>query len=228
MPVTYRAEPQGDWGLFDSAFGAEPLQEWLAMNDGTRLFCHVWRTNSRAMLLILHGLGAHSGWFLDMGTALDAADHPKKVTGLLLPPWDKDQSKVSVGTLLAVLPRGVFKSARSLAVAGVSKVMTTNPEAVKVLNADPYWVRAPGASFLWQITLMRGKVLRQARRVTLPALVLQAGLDRWVVAAASEATFRHLGSADKTWKWDATYARDSEFEADRSAAARWMMVLLTG
>ena len=283
MQVTYRAESEGDWGTFESASGVETAQEWLTMNDGTRLFCRVWRTSSQATLLILHGLGAHSGWFLDMGAALAArgvtvwavdhrgfgrsegprghvtdyrryledidavvdavraaqpenklfllghsmggiftthyaADHPKKLTGLLLlNPWIKDQSKVSVGTLLAVLPRGVFKSARPFAVAGGDEVMTTNPEAVKLLRADPYWVRAQSASFLWQITLMRGKVLSQARRVTLPALVLQAGQDRSVVALASEEAFRQMGSADKTWKLYPTYAHDSEFEADRSA-----------
>ncbi len=283
MQVTYRAESQGDWGTFESVPSVEATQEWVTMNDGTRLFCRVWRTDASATLLILHGLGAHSGWFIDMGNALAArglnvwvvdhrgfgrsegprghvADyrryledsdavveavraaqpetpvfllghsmgaifathyavaHPKKLAGLLLlNPWVKDQSKVSVGTLLAVLPRGIFKSARTFAVAGGPDVMTTNPEAVKLLNGDSYWVRAESASFLWQISLMRGKMLSQARRVTLPALVLQAGQDRSVVASASEGAFRQLGSADKTWKWYPAYAHDSEFEADRSA-----------
>ena len=283
MQVMYRAESQGDWGTLESAPGIETTQEWLTMSDSTRLFCRVWRTNSPTTLLILHGLGAHSGWFIDMGNALAsrglnvwlvdhrgfgrsegprghvtdyrrfladidavvdaifaaqpetrlfllghsmggifathyAADHPKKLAGmLLLNPWVKDQSKVSVGTLLAVLPRGMFKSSRPFAVAGGHEVMTTNPEAVKLLGADPYWVRAESASFLWQISLMRGKILSQARRVTVPALVLQAGQDRSVVASASEEAFRQLGSADKTWKLYPTYAHDSEFEADRSA-----------
>jgi alpha-beta hydrolase superfamily lysophospholipase len=283
MQVTYRAESEGDWGMLESAPGIETTQEWLTMSDGTRLFCRVWRTNSPATLLILHGLGAHSGWFIDMGNALAsrgmtvwlvdhrgfgrsegprghvsdyrrylqdidavvdavhaaqpktrlfllghsmggifathyAAAHPKKLAGVvLLNPWVKDQSKVSVGTSLAILTRGMFKSPRSFAVAGGPEVMTTNPEAVKLLNADPYWVRAESASFLWQITLMRGKVLSQAQQVTLPALVLQAGQDRSVVASASEELFRRLGSADKTWKWYPTYAHDSEFEAERSA-----------
>ncbi len=283
MQVTYRAEFEGDWGAFESAPGVETTQEWLTMNDGTRLFCRVWRTSGPATLLILHGLGAHSGWFIDMGNALAArglnvwavdhrgfgrsegprghvldyrryledidavveavraaqpetrlfllghsmggifatyyaADHPRKLAGiLLLNPWIKDQSRVSVGTLLAVPPLGMFQSARPFAVAGGPDVMTTNPEAVKLLASDSHWVRAESASFLWQITLMRGKVLGQARRVTVPALVLQAGQDRSVVASASEEAFRQLGSADKTWKWYPAYAHDSEFEADRSA-----------
>src|SRR5215472_18352122 len=70
MLVTYRAESQGDWGTFESTSGIETAQEWLTMHDGTRLFCRVWRTGGPATLLILHGLGAHSGWFIDMGNAL--------------------------------------------------------------------------------------------------------------------------------------------------------------
>jgi alpha-beta hydrolase superfamily lysophospholipase len=261
----------------------ETAQAWLTMNDGTRLFCRVWRANSPATLLLLHGLGAHSGWFIDLGNALAArglnvwavdhrgfgrsegprghvtdyrryledidavvaavraaqpetrlfvlghsmggifathyaADHAEKLAGLLLlNPWIKDQSKVSMGTLLAIPALGVFKSSRLFAVAGGPEVMTTNPEAVKLLHADPYWVRAESASFLWQITLMRGKVLSQAQRVRLPALMLQAGQDRSVVASATEAAFRRMGSAEKTWKDYPTYAHDSEFEADRRA-----------
>jgi alpha-beta hydrolase superfamily lysophospholipase len=283
MQVMYRAESQGDWGTFESTPGIEATQEWLTVNDGTRLFCRVWRTNSPATLLILHGLGAHSGWFIDMGNALAArglniwavdhrgfgrsdgarghtldyrryledidavveavraaqpetrlfllghsmggifathytAAHPEKLAGvLLMNPWMKDQVKVPVVTSLAILTRGVFKSSRSFAVAGGPDVMTTNPEAVKMLDSDPYWVRAESASFLLQITLMRGKALGQARRISMPAMVLQGGQDRSVVASASEEAFRRLGSADKTWKWYPAYAHDSEFEADRSA-----------
>ncbi len=292
MQVTYRVGSEGDWGVFEAAPDIETSQEWLAMNDGTRLFCRVWRTSSTATLLILHGLGAHGGWFIDMGNALAArgvnvwvvdhrgfgrsegprghitdyrrylqdidavvdairaaraetrlfilghsmggifalyyaAAHPEKLAGvLLLNPWIKDQSKVSLGTALAVAVRGMFKSSRVFPLAGGPDVMTTNPEAVKLLNADPYWVRAESAAFFWQITLMRGKVLSQARRVTLPALALQAGQDRSIVAGAASEAFRQLGSDDKTWKFYPDYAHDSEFEPDRSAldddVANWI------
>jgi len=283
MQVIYRAGAEGDWGVFEPAPGIETTQKWLTMDDKTRLFCRVWRGESPATLLILHGLGAHSGWFIDMGNALaarglnvwavdhrgfgrsegprghvtnyhrylqdiaavvdairaeqpetrlftlghsmggifaiyHAAAHPEKLAGmLLLNPWIKDQSKVSLGTTLAVVTRGIFKSPRPIALAGGSDVMTANPEAAKLLAADSYWVRAESASFFWQITLMRSKVLSQAQRVTLPALALQAEHDHSVVASASEEAFRRLGSADKTWQPLAGYAHDSEFEPDRSA-----------
>ncbi len=281
MQVTYRAEARGDWGVAAPAAGIDTVQEWLTMNDGTRLFCRRWRTSSKATLLILHGLGAHSGWFIDMGQALAerglivwvvdhrgfgrsegprghvtdyrrylgdidavvdamraaqpetrlfalghsmgaifaiyyAAGHPEKLAGmLLLNPWIKDQSNLSIGTSLAIVTRGIFKSSRAFSLAGGPAVMTTNPEAVKLLNDDPYWVRAESASFFWQITLMRSRVLSQARRVTLPVLALQAGQDRAIVASAAAEAFRQLGSADKTWKFYPDYAHDSQFEADR-------------
>ena len=63
MQVTYRVESQGDWGTFESTPDVETAQEWLTMNDGTRLFRRVWKTKSQATLLLLHGLGAHRGWF---------------------------------------------------------------------------------------------------------------------------------------------------------------------
>ncbi len=283
MQVTYRADAEGNWGEFQPAPGVETTQEWLTMGDKTRLFCLRWQTGAPATLLILHGLGAHSGWFIDMGNALAArklnvwvvdhrgfgrsegprghitdyrrylrdvdavvdairaaqpetklfmlghsmggifaihyaAAYAQKLAGLLLlNPWVKDQSKVSLGTLFALITHGIAKSPRLFAVAGGPEVMTTNPEAIKLLNADPYWVRMESAAFLWQITLMRGKVLSQAQRITMPALVLQAGRDRSVVASATEEAFRRLGSADKTLQSFPTYAHDSEFEADRSA-----------
>lgn len=285
MTVLYRSGAEGDWGIFESpAPGIALSQEWVTMNDKTRLYCRVWRAEgSPATLLIAHGLGAHGGWFIDMGNALAsrgvnvwvvdhrgfgrsegprghvtdyrrylqdldavvdavhaalpgtrlfllghsmggifatyyAAAHPEKLSGmLLLNPWIKDQSNASVGTVLAVSFRGMMKSPHLYRLAGGSDVMTVNAEAEKLLEADPYWVREESASFFWQITLMRGGVLKQAQQVNLPALVLQAGQDKSVVASASQEAFRRLGSADKTWKDYPTYAHDSEFEPDRSA-----------
>jgi alpha-beta hydrolase superfamily lysophospholipase len=60
-------------------------------------------------------------------------------------------------------------------------------------------------------------MLRLASRIVLPALVIQAGQDKSVVASASEEAYRRFGGSDKTWKTYPSYAHDSEFEADRSA-----------
>jgi alpha-beta hydrolase superfamily lysophospholipase len=284
MKVLYHVGVEGDWGTFEpAASGIETAQQWLTMDDGTRLYCRIWRAGAPATLLLLHGLGAHGGWFLDMGNALAArgvnvwqvdhrgfgrsegskghvrdyrrylqdidavvdairaaspdtrlfvlghsmggifatyyaAAHPEKIAGLvLLNPWIKDQSNVSAGTALAVALRGMFKSMRPYALAGGPEVMTANPEAEQLLKSDPYWVRAESASFFWQLLLMRGGVLKQVRRVSVPALVLQAEKDKSVIYSATEEAFRQLGSADKTWKSYPGYAHDAEFEPDRSA-----------
>ncbi len=294
MTILYRAGAEGDWGVFEPPRpGIETYQKWLTMDDDVQLYCRVWRAGAPATLLLLHGLGAHGGWFIDMGNALSmrglnvwvvdhrgfgrskgqrghittyrrflqdidavvdavhadfpgtplfllghsmgaifalyyAAAHPAKLAGLLLlNPWIKDQSKVSPGTLLAVALLGMLKSSRHFQLAGGPEVMTGNPEAAQLLAADPYWVRAESASFFWQITLMRIGVLRQARHVTLPTLVLQAGQDKAVVPDASAKAFHQLSSTDKSWKWYPTYAHDTEFESDRSAMdddiAGWIM-----
>jgi alpha-beta hydrolase superfamily lysophospholipase len=106
--------------------------------------------------------------------------------------------------------------------------MTTNPEATRMLESDPLWVRAESASFLYQIGVrMRGRAVRQARDVRVPALVFQAERDLSVVPAASQRCFRALGSTEKVWKSLPNYAHDSEFEADRSLLddeiARWLL-----
>jgi alpha-beta hydrolase superfamily lysophospholipase len=282
MQVTYQVGVEGQWGVLGPRDGIETTEDWLTMNDGTRLFYRRWRTAGSAALLILHGLGAHGGWFLDMGGELAArglnvwvvdhrgfgrsegprghvtdyrrylqdidamvdairaaqpeakvcvlghsmggifathyaAAHPEKLAGvLLMNPWVKDQGKVALGTMLAVLFRGIAKSPRPYQLAGGPDVMTTNPEAVKMLTADPIWVRAESAAFFWQILQMRNKVLGLASQIQLPVLVLQAGQDKSVVANASEEAYRRFGGTDKTWKTYPTYAHDSEFEAERS------------
>ena len=71
MTMLYQTGAEGDWGVFESsAPGIVLSQEWAPMNDGTRLYCRVWRADAPATLLVVHGLGAHGGWFVDMGNAL--------------------------------------------------------------------------------------------------------------------------------------------------------------
>lgn len=72
QPVTYDAARAGDWGIGRPPDGGQYAEEKLSLPDGANLFMRSWvqaRAESPALLL-LHGLGAHSGWFLDMGSAL--------------------------------------------------------------------------------------------------------------------------------------------------------------
>jgi len=272
---------RGEWGEMRAPDQATIATGRFMMPDGIKLFYRAWRIPSAPVLLILHGLGAHSGWFVDMGNALAerglsvyAVDHrgfgqsdgprghirnyrqllrdihvllerlqqqhpaaPLFILGhsmggilaiyvaarerrrlagiILLNPWIRDTSRVPLGILLRVLCGGLLGLSSRYRLAGGPDVMTTNPEAVAMLENDPLWVRAESASFFFQISLMRAGVLRQARRVTIPALVAQAGRDLAVVPAASYRVYERLGSADKTWKVYPDYAHDTELEADR-------------
>jgi alpha-beta hydrolase superfamily lysophospholipase len=286
--VTYQPQHVGDWGVPEAAAGGSYGTDTLAMTDGTRLFFRYWRAASERapVLALLHGLGAHSGWFIDMGNALNARglnvyvnDHrgfgrsegprghvrrarvyledlatylgevrrrhpnaPLFVLGhsmggifavytasaggsgaqtglagvILMNPWVRDASSVSPAVSLRIFGGGLVGSARPWAVAGGPEVMTTNSAAREMLDADTYWVRAESAAFLYQITLLRSAMLRRARQVRVPALVVQAGGDRAIVPAASRQCYEALGSADKTWKTYPSYSHDCEFEPDRS------------
>lgn len=285
--VRYDTARMGDWG--EPAAPGGYASETLTLRDGTSLFYRVWRAaDAQApVLVLLHGLGAHTGWFLDMGGALaergvtvyaddhrgfgrsggprghvtdyrtyladideflgeverrepgrpitvlghsmggifalyaavqDAQRPAPRVRGLILMnPWIADTGKVAPLTLVQMLLAGLRGSPKPFAVAGGPEAMTTNEEAVRMLNADGYWVRAQSGAFLFQIAVkMRGGVLKQAQQVRVPTLVLQAADDRAVVPAKSRAAYEALASQDKTYTVLQGYAHDSEFEADRA------------
>ncbi|MBF6591653.1 MAG: alpha/beta fold hydrolase [Ktedonobacterales bacterium] len=296
----YRADHAGDWGIAQERAESGYSTDTLTLRDGTPLFFRSWRAADpqAPVLVLLHGLGAHTGWFIDMGNALQARgitvyadDHrgfgrsggprghvrawrtyvedigefvsavrqwqpgsPLSLLGhsmgavfalyvaaedarsgrnqlaslLLLNPWIADTSKVGLGTQLRILFGGMRGSPTVYRLAGGSDAMTTNAEAARMLEADPHWVRAESAAFLYQIGLrMRGGALRQARDVRAPTLVLQAERDLAIVPAAARRCYETLGSREKDWKTYAGYAHDSEFEADRSALdddiAHWLL-----
>lgn len=69
--ITHRPDHVGDWGQPAAAgYGTDTL----TLPDGTPLFFRYWQTPDpqAPVLYLLHGLGAHTGWFLDMGNALQA------------------------------------------------------------------------------------------------------------------------------------------------------------
>jgi alpha-beta hydrolase superfamily lysophospholipase len=66
----YAAERAGDWGV-PTAAGYQTGT--FAAPDGVKLFYRRWlRSETAPTLVLLHGLGAHSGWFIDMGEELHA------------------------------------------------------------------------------------------------------------------------------------------------------------
>jgi alpha-beta hydrolase superfamily lysophospholipase len=241
------------------------------------------------VLVLLHGLGAHTGWFLDMGSALherglsvyavdhrgfgrssgtrghvrqgsafiddleavldevqqrqpgaplfilghsmgaifavtlaarDATNGRNRLAGMiLLNPWVADTAKTALPAVLKILFTGSTGSSRPVQLpdASATDKMTSNPEAVRMLGEDTYWVRVRTASFYYQIALrMKGQLMRRARQVRAPALVLQAGNDRSVVPTASHKCYLALGSVDKQWKLLPGMEHDSELEPDRA------------
>ncbi len=280
--MLYRPEAPGDWGQMLESDTIKTATEMLVTADECNLFLRSWVTGGNDVLFILHGLGAHSAWFIDMGNKLASQGmnvyamdhrgfgrsgglpghidnyhiyvediyfvvteilkrHPEAAIHVLghsmgaiftshfaakygstlasvlfLNPWIQDTSKTSILTTIAILFGGIFKSHRYWQLAGGTEVMTTNPEAIQMLDADSYWRRKQTASFLFQIFLMRLAVLKKAKLITNPALVMQAEADKAVVHEASHNLYETLASTDKTWKTYPGYAHDSEFEADRS------------
>lgn len=278
----YQPDAAGDWGREQASETVNVSTEMFTMADFSKVFLRSWQTDSNDILLILHGLGAHSGWFIDMGnelaqrgltvytmdhrgfgrseglaghidsydlfvedtsaiinelrkrhplgriyllghsmggifTAHVAAKHGDLLTGIIfLNPWIEDSSRLSPITTLRILVGGLRKSRRAWQVAGGHEVMTTNPEAIQMLQADTFWRRTQTSSFLVQILQMRLAVMKLAKSITIPALVLQAEEDKSVLITGTRKFYDALASSDKTWKGYPGYEHDSELEADRS------------
>lgn len=70
----YRVENVGDWGVPRAAEGGAYGTDTLRLTDGVNVFLRYWlAADPRAPVLVfLHGLGAHTGWFIDFGNELNA------------------------------------------------------------------------------------------------------------------------------------------------------------
>lgn len=279
--MRYSPEARGDWGHMHGGPEVMIATEQVRAADGCKLFVRVWNADSDDVLLLLHGLGAHSGWFIDFGNELAARGltvyamdhrgfgrsegapghidragryvediwcvvseirerHPgarvymlghsmggifathfaarygNMLAGVIfLNPWVQDSSRLPVGNTLGIFMGGLFKSKRAWQVAGGPDVMTGNPEAIQMLEADPLWHRTQTATFLVQILRMRLAVPRLAKRITIPALVIQCEQDKAVIPAGTRKLYEALASRDKTWQAYPTYHHNFEFEADR-------------
>ena len=70
--MLYQPDAPGDWGQMLESDAIKTATDILKTSDGCNIFLRSWDTDSPDVLLILHGLGAHSGWFIDMGNKLAA------------------------------------------------------------------------------------------------------------------------------------------------------------
>ncbi len=70
--MDYLMEAPGDWGQMQSTADSVTATEELTTADACKLFLRSWKTDGSQVLLILHGLGGHSGWYIDMGNVLSS------------------------------------------------------------------------------------------------------------------------------------------------------------
>jgi alpha-beta hydrolase superfamily lysophospholipase len=248
------------------------------------IFYRYWHANGPATILLMHGLGAHSGWFIDMGNsiaqlgmnvyAMDhqgygrsggprghitdwrlyladidrmidlikrdlpqaplfilghsmggvfaiqyTAAHGDKLRGtVVLNPWIEDTAEVSLPRVISIFAGGMLGSRQRVVFEDVrnTKSMTTNPEAVRFLVDDPFWVDVRTKGFYYQITMMRSRTMACVRQITTPILMIQAERDLAVVPAATRRAFDALITKDKTYLALPNYEHDSEFEIDRT------------
>ncbi|HEV2235999.1 MAG TPA: alpha/beta fold hydrolase [Ktedonobacterales bacterium] len=70
--ITYQPAYNGEWGTPRVVAGGTYGTDTLKLPDGTTIFYRFWQhPNPQAPVLVLvHGLGAHSAWFLDFASAL--------------------------------------------------------------------------------------------------------------------------------------------------------------
>ena len=150
----------------------------------------------------------------------DSAATQHRVAGMILVnPGIAAQWKVPVGRQVAMAVGGLSGSTRQWSLAPGHEVMTTNAEAIRMLDADTYWQRTQSATFIYQVMLrLRSAAMKRAPSIRTPALVLQSEGDRSVVPAASRRCYDILGSADKTWK---TYPDLATISSSSHIAQRW-------
>ncbi len=215
--MSYQPDAPGDWGRMQVIPDIITATEELTTADACKVFLRSWRTRGSDVLLILHGLGAHSGWFMDMGNKL-------ALRGI---------------TVYAMDHRGF---GRSSAIPGhiddyhtyvedihfiVTTIRRRHPQAtIHILGHSMGGIFA--AHFAAKYEHMLGGVLflnpwvQDTARIPLltTVAILLGGLFKshryWQPAGGTEVMTETLTASDKTWKSYPGYSHDSEFEHDRS------------
>src|SRR5438105_12777677 len=68
--MSYQPGAPGNWGQMLGTPDISIATEELITTDTCVHFLRSWKTDGSDILLILHGLGGHSGWYIDMGNVL--------------------------------------------------------------------------------------------------------------------------------------------------------------
>lgn len=70
--MSYQPGAPGDWGSMQGGPDISIATEEIVGTDGCKHFLRSWRTEDGVVLLLMHGLGGHSGWYIDMGNVLSS------------------------------------------------------------------------------------------------------------------------------------------------------------
>jgi lysophospholipase len=210
------------------------VRDWRVYPADTSAFLdEVRRRTPGAPLVVLgHSMGARFAVYVaaqDSQDAQDAASAPPSPRGggaggwgrlaglILINPWVKEVNRIPAHKQVGIGLRGMRGSPAIVDYPYDVATMTANPEAHELLRADPNWVKQQSASFLYQVGLrMAGGLLKQARVVRCPALVLQCDADQSVQIKHTRKLYDALGSKDKTYRTYPGFAHDFEFEPGRA------------
>lgn len=72
MTALYRTTAPGDWGEMIAPAGGTVGTGTVTHPGRPAIFYRAWQVGAPTTLLLMHGLGAHSGWFIDMGNQIAA------------------------------------------------------------------------------------------------------------------------------------------------------------
>jgi alpha-beta hydrolase superfamily lysophospholipase len=138
-------------------------------------------------------------------------EHPEAVSGLVLlsPAFASKAGVVPLRTQIKVALASLFAPASLFAYPAryVDDGLTTgNPESLRMIRADPAYVRTATARFTMELFKLTRDVARRAAEIRMPTLLLQAGHDLVCEEKAARRFFECLGATDKHYRrYDEAY-----------------------
>ncbi|MEC9072493.1 MAG: lysophospholipase [Myxococcota bacterium] len=145
----------------------------------------------------LYLLGHSQGGLISLSLALEYGDQisglvvssPSCGVAIEVPAW-----KEALGRIAAIVAPGL-----SIPSGLDANLLSHDPAVVQAYVDDP--LIGTDARARWYVEFRRAqdRLLQEAHRVSVPALVMQAGSDTMASPSASKAVFQGLGSPEKRW-----------------------------
>lgn len=144
--------------------------------------------------------------------------YPKAVDGIILSCPNISQTlNIGIGKRIAGEILSVLNIKRYFSSNMDQSFSSHDPEFIKEINEDPLMFNKVTARFGIQGLKAMKRAFKVARFITLPALVQQAGDDKFVDPDKTKAFFDTLASPDKTWRFYEGFYHSlhNELEKDR-------------